>query len=111
MKREYVSPRNKHFILHDSNGFEPGDLVSYGLVRDFIMERSKSADRDNRIHGIWCVVAHLYSMFASLITIRLCLETPPQVRRVFYKGDKMLVALAHEIKGTFPYLPFSFFTL
>ena len=102
MRREYVSPRNKHFILHDSNGFEPGDLVNYNLVRDFILERSKSTNRDNRIHGIWCVLAHLYSMFASLITtLRLCTETPPAGGRVFEKGDEMLVAFAHEIKGAF----------
>jgi hypothetical protein len=46
-------------------------------------------------------VARLYSMFASLTTIRLCTETPPAGGRVFEKGDELLVALAHEIKGMF----------
>jgi len=79
--QEYVSPRNKNFILHDSNGFEPGDLVNYNVVRDFILERSKSRAPENRIHAIW-----------------LCTETPPAGGRVFEKGDEMLVAFAYEIK-------------
>jgi hypothetical protein len=32
-----VSPWNKQFILHDSNGFESGDLVNFEIVREFIL--------------------------------------------------------------------------
>ncbi|KAN0137617.1 hypothetical protein V8E53_004668 [Lactarius tabidus] len=78
----YVSPWNKQFVLHDSNGFEPGDLVNYNIVRDFILRRSKpEVPPEDRVHGIW-----------------LCTETPPAGGRVFEKGDELLVAFAHEVQ-------------
>jgi len=82
IERAYVSPWNKQFILHDSNGFEPGDLVNYNIVRDFILRRSKpEVPPEERVHGVW-----------------LCTETPPAGGRVFEKGDELLVAFAHEIQ-------------
>jgi len=82
IERAYVSPWNKQFILHDSNGFEPGDLVNFEIVRDFILRRSNQGiPPEDRVHGIW-----------------LCTETPPAGGRVFEKGDELLVEFAHKIQ-------------
>ena len=106
IERAYVSPWNKQFILHDSNGFEPGDLVNYNIVRDFILRRSKpEVPPEERVHGVWCV-SLLYSAATYLTIIRLCTETPPAGGRVFEKGDELLVAFAHEIQGAFEYSVF-----
>ncbi|KAI9433107.1 hypothetical protein H4582DRAFT_2082560 [Lactarius indigo] len=79
IRREYVSPRNTKFVLHDSEGFEPGDLTKFDIVCDFILERSKMGNPEDRVHGIW-----------------LCTETPPAGGRVFERGDELLVKFAHE---------------
>ncbi|KAH9168558.1 hypothetical protein EDB89DRAFT_1991435 [Lactarius sanguifluus] len=81
IRREYVSPRNKNFVLHDSEGFEPGDLEKFNIVCEFILERSKMENPEDRVHGIW-----------------LCTETPPAGGRVFERGDELLVTFAHENK-------------
>ncbi|KAH9025533.1 hypothetical protein EDB85DRAFT_1834531, partial [Lactarius pseudohatsudake] len=52
IRREYVSPRNKNFVLHDSEGFEPGDLTKFDIVCEFILERSKMENPEDRVHGI-----------------------------------------------------------
>jgi len=85
IERAYVSPWNKQFILHDSNGFEPGDLVNFEIVREFVLRRSSpGTPPEDRVHGIW-----------------LCTETPPAGGRVFEKGDELLVEFAAKIQGTF----------
>ncbi|KAI9456039.1 hypothetical protein BJY52DRAFT_608525 [Lactarius psammicola] len=82
IEQEYVSPWNRQFVLHDSNGFEPGDLVNYEIVRQFILQRSNQGiPPEDRVHGIW-----------------LCTETPPAGGRVFEKGDELLVEFAHKIQ-------------
>ncbi|KAH9051093.1 hypothetical protein EDB87DRAFT_1572294, partial [Lactarius vividus] len=50
----YTSETNPRFILHDSQGFEPGSLEKWevveGFIRDKCDERLKSKDR---LHAIW----------------------------------------------------------
>ncbi|KAH9051806.1 hypothetical protein EDB87DRAFT_1551387, partial [Lactarius vividus] len=50
IRREYVSPRNKNFILHDSEGFEPGEFMKFEIVCDFILERAKMRNPEDRVH-------------------------------------------------------------
>ena len=102
IERAYVSPWNKHFIPHDSNGFEPGDLVNFEIVREFILRRSNQGTLlEDRVHDIWRVY-FLYSTGMSLTSIRLCIDTPAARGRVFEKGDELLVELAHEIQAQPP---------
>ena len=46
---------NDLFILHDSEGFEPGENAKFNTVMNFIEERSKRPDLSERLHAIWWV--------------------------------------------------------
>jgi len=77
--REFVSEENKHFVLHDSKGFEPGQLENFEIVRKFVEERSKKPLLKDRIHGIW-----------------LCVGTPTAGGRVFETGDEKLLEFVYD---------------
>ena len=46
---------NVHLILHDSQGFEPGEEANFNTVKRFIEERSKMPHLQDRLHAIWLV--------------------------------------------------------
>ncbi|KAH9076954.1 hypothetical protein EDB83DRAFT_2671669 [Lactarius deliciosus] len=80
IQQEFTSPNNQFFVLHDSKGFEPGDLTNFEIVRKFVQQRSRQElPLSERIHGLW-----------------LCTETPTAGGRVFEKGDEELLQFAHE---------------
>ncbi|KAH9168574.1 hypothetical protein EDB89DRAFT_2231792 [Lactarius sanguifluus] len=80
IQHEFVSPDNQFFVLHDSKGFEPGDLSNFETVRKFIRQRSgPEVPLGERIHGLW-----------------LCTETPTAGGRVFETGDEKLLQFAHK---------------
>ncbi|KAI9445973.1 hypothetical protein H4582DRAFT_519233 [Lactarius indigo] len=82
IQQEFVSPENQYFVLHDSKGFEPGDLSNFQTVRAFIEQRSlEHLPLKDRVHGLW-----------------LCVETPTAGGRVFEKGDEYLLKFAYEIQ-------------
>jgi hypothetical protein len=75
-----VSPQNQYFVLHDSQGFEPGDLSNFETVSKFVQERSgPELPLCERIHGLW-----------------LCTETPTAGGRIFETGDEKLLQFAHK---------------
>jgi len=77
-----VSPQNQFFVLHDSQGFEPGDLSNFETVREFVKQRSRhDLPLSERIHGLW-----------------LCTETPTAGGRVFETGDEELLKFAQKIQ-------------
>ncbi|KAH8979492.1 hypothetical protein EDB86DRAFT_3248366 [Lactarius hatsudake] len=80
IQHEFASPDNQFFVLHDSKGFEPGDLTNFETVREFIRQRSgPEVPLDERIHGLW-----------------LCIKTPTVGVRVFETGDEKLLQIAHK---------------
>jgi len=79
IEQEYVSQQNQLFVLHDSKGFEPGDLKNFKTVSKFVNDRSKKELLEDRIHGLW-----------------LCTATPTAGGRVFETGDEKLLKFAHE---------------
>ncbi|KAH9054706.1 hypothetical protein EDB87DRAFT_1825086 [Lactarius vividus] len=80
IQQEFVSPDNQFFVLHDSKGFEPGDLSNFETVRKFIRQRSgPEVPLGERIHGLW-----------------LCTETPTAGGRVFETVDEKLLQFAHK---------------
>ncbi|KAH9165399.1 hypothetical protein EDB89DRAFT_2233439 [Lactarius sanguifluus] len=82
IRQEFVSPENQYFVLHDSKGFEPGDLSNYETVRTFIEQGSQQhLPMKDRIHGLW-----------------LCVETPTAGGRVFERGEEYLLKFAHDIQ-------------
>ncbi|KAH9022713.1 hypothetical protein EDB84DRAFT_490480 [Lactarius hengduanensis] len=80
IQQEFVSPNDPFFVLHDSKGFEPGDLTNFDTVREFIRQGSRpELPLGKRIHGLW-----------------LCTETPTAGGRVFETGDEKLLQFAHK---------------
>ncbi|KAH9033826.1 hypothetical protein EDB85DRAFT_1890099 [Lactarius pseudohatsudake] len=80
IQQGFVSQDNQFFVLHDSQGFEPGDLSNFETVRQFIRQRSgPEVPLGERIHALW-----------------LCTETPTACGRVFETGDEKLLQFAHK---------------
>jgi len=52
--KEFTSPENPFFVLHDSKGFEPGDTMTFDIVSSFIKRRrDESLPLKDRLHAVW----------------------------------------------------------
>ncbi|KAJ7478003.1 hypothetical protein B0H11DRAFT_2234335 [Mycena galericulata] len=75
---ELHSPQNSRFVLHDSMGFEPGNVKNLEDVKRFISERSGvRVTLKERVHAIW-----------------LCIQVPRAGGRALETGDEEIVELA-----------------
>lgn len=72
----YTSDANPRFILHDSQGFEPG----WEAVERFIRDKCDGRLED-RLHAIW-----------------LCIETPRTGSRLMQTADEEVLKLATNLK-------------
>jgi len=52
--KELISGQNNRFILHDSKGFEQGDIDNLAAVTQFIKERRDNEDIKEQLHAVWC---------------------------------------------------------
>jgi hypothetical protein len=81
--------------LHDSQGFEPGEVENLKLAKDFIRKRSQQPELKDRLHAIWYDPRP-----RALRTIhdacRLCIEIPHANGRLFETGDEEFLKLNHE---------------
>ncbi|KDQ53281.1 hypothetical protein JAAARDRAFT_197451 [Jaapia argillacea MUCL 33604] len=73
---EITSPQNPRFVLHDSQGYQPGDVKNFETLKRFVAERKKMPDKKDRIHAIW-----------------LCIATPFAGSRVLETGDEKIFDL------------------
>ncbi|KAF8883256.1 hypothetical protein BD779DRAFT_1674602 [Infundibulicybe gibba] len=53
IEQEIISPHNDRFVLHDSQGFAPGEVANFNVVRNFIQRRANLPDVKDRLHAIW----------------------------------------------------------
>ncbi|KAI6155920.1 hypothetical protein BKA82DRAFT_998898 [Pisolithus tinctorius] len=53
IENELVFNNNRHFVFHDSCGFEAGSEQQFNMMKEFVMDRAKTAKLDKRIHAIW----------------------------------------------------------
>lgn len=53
--KELYSETNTRFILHDSNGFEPGENDNLVVVKQFIEKRKNNVDIKEQLHAVWYV--------------------------------------------------------
>jgi len=81
--REYTSDTNARFVLHDSQGFEPGSTEKWGVVKEFMRQKcDKRLQPKDRLHAIW-----------------LCIETPRTGLRPLQTADEQLLALATDCEA------------
>jgi predicted GTPase len=83
--KEFIAPENKRFVLHDSQGFEAGDIDCFKIVTDFIDRRRKMPKLQDKIHAVW-----------------LCLPIPHADGRLLESGVEEFLKLRQEILGKIP---------
>ncbi|KAJ6447859.1 hypothetical protein C8R45DRAFT_1115655 [Mycena sanguinolenta] len=80
--KPFSFPKNDRIIIHDSQGFEPGEEGNIQTVSDFIHRRSKMPALADQLHAIW-----------------VCAEIPFAGGRLFERGvERMLL----EYRGNLP---------
>jgi hypothetical protein len=52
---ELFSSQNDRFVLHDSEGFEPGEVEKYATVKKFVQHRREQHDLKDQLHAVWFV--------------------------------------------------------
>jgi hypothetical protein len=92
INEEIPSDLNPRFVLHDSLGFEGGDISNLQIVQNFIKTRNGLPDLKDQLHAIWYAY-YLYEYTDKLILMmrRLCLETPTRNARIFETGIERLL--------------------
>ncbi|KAG2072217.1 hypothetical protein BDR04DRAFT_414029 [Suillus decipiens] len=83
---EFTSPENNKFVLHDSQGFEPGDKTNLEIVRNFIERRRNMPTQEDQLHAIW-----------------LCFEIPRAGARLLETGTEEFLTL--KSNGTLGNIP------
>jgi len=80
IEKEFSSDENEFLLLHDSEGFEPGDTKTFDVVSKFLTDRrDQNLPLKDQLHAVW-----------------LCTETPRAGGRVFETGDERLLQLARD---------------
>jgi hypothetical protein len=57
--KEILSEANEQFVLHDSQGFEAGEVDNLRTVREFINRRDRMPDIKDKLHAIWYALVPL----------------------------------------------------
>ncbi|OJA15815.1 hypothetical protein AZE42_09163 [Rhizopogon vesiculosus] len=76
---EHISQQNDKFVLHDSQGFEPGEVDNVKIVREFIQRRKRMETLGDRLHAVW-----------------LCIEIPRAGGRVLEVGTEDFLQLKRD---------------
>ena len=51
--REFSSPTNERFVVHDSLGFETADEQKMDIVKQFVARRKAMPQLKDQLHAIW----------------------------------------------------------
>ena len=51
--REFGSPTNERFVVHDSVGFETADEQRMDIVKQFVARRKAMPQLKDQLHAIW----------------------------------------------------------
>jgi len=97
INKEFCPNDNVRFILHDSEGFEPGERAKFNTVMKFIEDRSKRPDPSERLHAIWCVTYHLLRLIRckTCVLFRICISVPVAGNRVAETGVEQVIKRVH----------------
>ncbi|KDQ53308.1 hypothetical protein JAAARDRAFT_210003 [Jaapia argillacea MUCL 33604] len=74
--KEMSSKENPRFVLHDSQGYQPGEAGNLGTLERFVLERKDKPNKKDRLHAIW-----------------LCIATPIAGGRILETGDEKIFKL------------------
>ena len=96
---EFRHSSNNRFILHDSEGFEPGENAKFDTVKRFIEERTRSEMPPNaRLHVIWWVQGSSSCPNSSWRTrrYRICISAPVANDHAIETGVEEIFKMAQE---------------
>ncbi|KAJ6454332.1 hypothetical protein C8R45DRAFT_1082737 [Mycena sanguinolenta] len=82
IEKPFSFPQNDRIIIHDSQGFEPGEEGNIQTVSDFIRRRSEMPALADQLHAIW-----------------VCAEIPFAGGRLFERGVERILL---EYRGNLP---------
>jgi len=54
--KEIFSKENDQFVLHDSQGFEPGEIDTMETVENFIRRRDAMSAVKDKLHAVWYAI-------------------------------------------------------
>jgi hypothetical protein len=81
-------------VLHDSQGFEAGEVENFNTVKNFINRRRNMPKVKDRLHAVWYVSCIMHSKYHfDLPTSRLCLLIPRTRGRLIESGDEEFLKL------------------
>jgi GTPase SAR1 family protein len=83
--REFSSPTNERFVVHDSLGFETADEQKMDTVKQFVARRKAMPQLKDQLHAIW-----------------LCLEIPYSGGRLLERGVEKFLQRRVEILSQTP---------
>ncbi|TDL18413.1 hypothetical protein BD410DRAFT_900864 [Rickenella mellea] len=56
IRDEIHSSENTRFVLHDCQGFEPGETDKFNKVKGFIQQRAQEPEIKDQLHAIWLCI-------------------------------------------------------
>ena len=81
-------------MLHDSQGFEAGEVENFNKVKDFIDRRRNMPHVKDRLHAVWYVSCIMVSKYPFEVpTSRLCVLIPRTGGRLIESGDEEFLKL------------------
>ncbi|KDQ53797.1 hypothetical protein JAAARDRAFT_209811 [Jaapia argillacea MUCL 33604] len=103
---EITFPENPLFVLHDSQGLEPGEVENLNTIKDFVKRRMAEPKIKDRLHAIWLCIAvprsggRLFETGTEEL-LRLGQDALPIVI-VFTKFDMLLLQQRNQLRGKLP---------
>ncbi|KAF8720436.1 hypothetical protein AX14_010969 [Amanita brunnescens Koide BX004] len=97
------SDHNQEIILHDSEGYEPGDEHKFNTLKKFIAEQA-SKDVADRIHAIWLCIQVPFASARVETGDQRILELKPDkvpIIAVFTKYDVLVSNADIELRSTY----------
>ena len=81
-------------MLHDSQGFEAGEVENFNTVKNFIDRRRNMPEVKDRLHAVWYVSCMMHAKYPFEAPMsRLCLLIPRARGRLIESGDEEFLKL------------------
>ncbi|KAF8179971.1 hypothetical protein K438DRAFT_1768626 [Mycena galopus ATCC 62051] len=109
INHEFSPPNNPRLVLHDSQGFLPGNVKNLDKVLKFIRERGEKTKLEDRLHIIWwdnfrlCTEFPMYGASLFEMAEETIYESPNlkvPIVAVFTKFDKPVAIIKRKLPKT-----------
>ena len=85
-------------MLHDSQGFEPGEVNNFNKVKTFLDRRAQMPEIKDRLHAVWCVT---HSVQENIAYVHLgCAYKFLMLGRLIEIGDEEFLKLPFDDRAS-----------